>query len=226
MALLERVSTLLRANLNDLLDRAEDPEKLSKQILSDLENQLLQVKTQVAIAIAEAHRLARLRTENETGAADWRRKAGVAVDKGQDDLARAALERSLSHMRMAEGYAAQHADQLQEADALRGAYAKLGTKLNETRARVELLIAQHRRNRAAAKANPVRTAIAADQASDKLARLNAKVTQAGDDAAISRTVSQLLDQGTLEDRFRNLEQEDQIEALLLELKGNQPRLDR
>lgn len=224
MSLLERVSTLLRANLNDLLDKAEDPEKLSKQILLDLENQLLQVKTQVAIALAEAHRLAKLQADHEAGTAEWRRKAELAVGKGQDDLARAALERSLSHTRLAEGFAAQHADQLQEADALRGAYGKLGTKLNETRARVELLLAQHRRNRAAEKADPMRTALAAGQATDKLARLNTTVTQAGSDVAAKRTVSQLLNHETLEDRFETLEQEDQIESLLLELKKNQPRL--
>ncbi len=224
MSLLERVSTLLRANLNDLLEKAEDPEKLSKQILLDLENQLLQVKTQVAIALAEAHRLAKLQSEHEANSADWRRKAELAVGKGQDDLARAALERSLSHTRLAEGFTAQHTDQLQEADALRGAYAKLGTKLNETRARVELLVAQHRRNRAAQKADPTRTAITAGQATDKLARLNATVTQAGADAVTNRTVSQLLNHETLEDRFQTLEQEDQIESLLLELKNHQPRL--
>ena len=59
MALLERVSTLVRANLNDLVDRAEDPEKMLKQVILDMQNQLLQVKTQVAIAIADQHVLAK-----------------------------------------------------------------------------------------------------------------------------------------------------------------------
>ena len=57
MALLERVSTLVRANLNDLIDKAEDPEKMIKQVTLDMQNQLLQVKTQVAIAIADQHLL-------------------------------------------------------------------------------------------------------------------------------------------------------------------------
>ena len=91
MALLERVSTLLRANLNDLVEKAEDPERLLKQIVLDMENQLLQVKTQVAIAIADEHLLAKKRIEHEQQAAEWRRKAELAVEKGHDDMARAAL---------------------------------------------------------------------------------------------------------------------------------------
>ena len=55
MALMERVGTLVRANINDLVDKAEDPEKMIKQIILDMENQLLQVKTQVAISIADQH---------------------------------------------------------------------------------------------------------------------------------------------------------------------------
>ena len=67
MALMERVTTLLRANLNDLVDKAEDPEKMLKQLVLDMENQLLQVKTQVAIAIADQHLLEKKTAEHEDG---------------------------------------------------------------------------------------------------------------------------------------------------------------
>ena len=96
MALLERVSTLVRANLNDLIDKAEDPEKMIKQVIVDMQNQLLQVKTQVAIAIADQHVLDKKRQEHAEKEAEWIRKAEMAVDKKQDDLARAALERSMT----------------------------------------------------------------------------------------------------------------------------------
>src|SRR5579875_1012083 len=107
MALLERVATLLRANLNDLVDKAEDPEKMLKQLLLDMENQLLQVKTQVAIAIADQHLLEKKKAEHEQVSAEWRRKAELAVGKGQDELARSALERSLSHQQIGEGFTQQ-----------------------------------------------------------------------------------------------------------------------
>jgi phage shock protein A len=93
MGLLERVSTLIRANINDLVDRAEDPEKLIKQVILDMENQFIQVKTQVAVSIADQHMLEKKLRENEDTARDWMRKAEIAVDKLQDDLARAALDR-------------------------------------------------------------------------------------------------------------------------------------
>ena len=79
MALLERVSTLIRANLNDLVDKAEDPEKMIKQVILDMQNQLLQVKTQVAISIADQHvlenassRRTRKATSNGCAAPNWR----------------------------------------------------------------------------------------------------------------------------------------------------------
>src|SRR5579864_9108824 len=93
MGLLERVSTLIRANLNDMIDRAEDPEKMIKQVMTDMENQYLQVKTQVAVSIADLHLLEKKFKENEETGRDWMRKAELAVDKSQDDLARAALDR-------------------------------------------------------------------------------------------------------------------------------------
>src|SRR6266567_8976686 len=95
MALLERVGTLLRANLNDIIDRAEEPEKMLRQVILDMENQLMQVKTQVAISIADLHLLERRAAENTQKQLEWMRKAELAVVKRDDDLARAAIDRSL-----------------------------------------------------------------------------------------------------------------------------------
>ncbi len=75
MGLLERVSTLMRANLNDMIDRAEDPDKMIKQVILDMENQYLQVKTQVAVSIADQHMLEKKLKENEDTGNDWMRKA-------------------------------------------------------------------------------------------------------------------------------------------------------
>src|SRR5712672_2225662 len=111
MALLERVSTLIRANLNDLIDKAEDPEKMIKQVILDMENQLMQVKTQVAIAIADEHLLKRKKTEATEKEKEFTHRAELALDKKQEDLARIALERSLSYHQMAEGFTQQINDQ-------------------------------------------------------------------------------------------------------------------
>ena len=105
MALLDRVATLVRANLNDLIDKAENPEKMLKQVILDMENQFMQVKTQVAIALADLHLLQKKKQDNTDKHADWMRKAELAVDKHDDALARAALERAMSFQQMSESFA-------------------------------------------------------------------------------------------------------------------------
>src|SRR6476469_303896 len=125
MPLLDRVSTLIRANLNDLIDRAENPEKLIKQVLLDMENQLLQLKTQVAVSIADQHMLEKKQKENEAAAADWLRKAERAVDKNQDDLARVALERNQSSQQLAQSYHEQVQDQAAQVEILKSALLRL-----------------------------------------------------------------------------------------------------
>src|SRR2546428_13883321 len=93
MGLLERVSTLIRANINDMVDRAEDPEKMIKQVILDMENQYIQVKTQVAVSIADQHMLEKKWRENEDSGKDWMRKAETAVGKRQGDLSSAPPDR-------------------------------------------------------------------------------------------------------------------------------------
>ena len=217
MALLERVSTLLRANLNDLIEKAEDPERLLKQIVLDMENQLLQVKTQVAIAIADQHLLDKKRAEQVEQASEWRRKAELAVQKGHDDLARGALERALSHDQLVEGFTTQAEDQKHEADNLRQALHKLDQKLSETRARCEMLAAEHRRAKVVGRAAQARQAVGAGQ-DNAMGRLKSRVhLKAAENAA----VSEVLAPDSLEDRFQALESEDKVEHLLNEIKSRQ-----
>jgi phage shock protein A len=208
MALLERVSTLLRANLNDLVEKAEDPERMLKQIVLDMENQLMQVKTQVAIAVADEHLLEKKRAEHEQEAAEWRRKAELAVDKGRDDLARAALERALSHEQLV-------ADQKHEADNLRDALRKLEQKLSETRAHSEMLIAEHRRAKVVGRATRARQVVGTSQ-ENTLNRMKSRVNVT---VAENAAASEVLSPESLEDSFRALESSDKVEVLLNEIKS-------
>jgi phage shock protein A len=215
MALLERVGTLLRANINDLIEKAEDPEKLLKQLVLDMENQLMQVKTQVAIAIADQHVLDKKRKEHEDAVAEWKRKAELAVKKSSDDLARAALERSLSHEQMAKGFVQQLEDQRTEADTLKTALRKLEQKLQETQSRCEIMIAQHRRARVVSKAHQAHQAV---ESKDRAASMTRMRTRIMGTEAHNAATSELLGGDSLEDRFALLEREEQIEALLQNLK--------
>jgi phage shock protein A len=218
MALLERVAALLRANVNDLVDKAEDPEKMMKQLVLDMENQLLQVKTQVAIAIADQHLLEKKKKEHDDSAAEWHKKAELAVSKGKDDLARAALERALGHEQMASGFAQQIEDQAAEADSLRSALRKLEQKLAETRSRCEMLIAQHRRARVVNRANQARQKLDATSNNGGIERMKLRVIGTESENAATRD---LLKEDSLEDRFAALEREDRIEQLLRDLKERQ-----
>jgi len=214
MPLLERVSTLVRANLNDLVDRAEHPEKMIKQVILDMENQLLQVKTQVAIAIADQHLLEKKQKENEDKVAEWIRKAELAVDKKQDDLARAALQRTESYRELSQGFAEQVTDQKAQVENLKTALRQLEQKLIEAKAKADLLIAQHRRARAVDKAG---AGISAGNGSSANAfdRMKRKVAHT---EAQSKAKSEIASDD-LEDRLSALEKEDRIEQLLNELKA-------
>jgi phage shock protein A len=214
MALLERVSTLVRANLNDLVDKAEHPEKMIKQVILDMQNQLLQVKTHVAIAIADQHLLEGKRKENDDKRAEWMRKAELAVDKKQDDMARVALERVESYRDLTEGFAQQITDQKAQVENLKSALRQLEQKLTEAEAKADLLIAQHRRARAITKASDAKISAGNGASVNAFNRMKHKVARS---EALGHAKSEI-EAGNMEERFAALEKENRIEQLLAELK--------
>src|SRR5712672_138128 len=215
MALLERVSTLVRANLNDLIDKAEHPEKMIKQVIIDMQNQLLQVKTQVAIAIADQHLLEKKQKENGDEVTEWTRKAELAVDKKQDDLARVALERVESYRDLSDGFGQQVTDQKAQVENLKTALRQLEQKLAEAQATADLLIAQHRRARAVGKASDARLAIGDGSKAAAFDRMKRKVAHS---EAVGQAKAEIVREN-MEDRLAALEKGDRIEQLLVELKG-------
>jgi len=215
MSLLERVSTLIRANLNDLVDKAEDPEKMIKQVVIDMENQFLQVKTQVAVAMADQHVLEKRQKENEEKEAEWNRKAELALDKGDETLARAALERALNHRQLTESFAEQVADQRTQVESLKSALVKLEQKLAEGRAKRDLLIAQHRRARAISRAGEAQINIGESSSSAAFDRMQNRVSEA---EAVSQATAELI-RDDVEEKLEALEKNDQVERMLAELKA-------
>jgi phage shock protein A len=215
MAVLERVATLVRANLNDLIDRAEDPEKMMKQVILDMENQLMQVKTQVAISMADLHLLQKKHAEQDDKSAEWMKKAELAVDKHEDDLARAALERYQSFTKLSESYAQQVTDQRNQVESLRKALDQLDQKLAEARAKSDVLIAQHRRARALDKASDAQLAAGGTGPAAGFDRLQRKVMHT---EAVSQAKSSLV-ADDLDRRFDALTKDDEVTRLLDALKA-------
>jgi len=198
MGLLERVTTLLRANLTSLVERAENPSTIIRQVIVDMENQRLQVKTQVAISIADQHMLEKKAQENAEKSAEWMRKAELAIDKGQDDLARAALERHKSAERMMESFRQQVEDQAAQVAVLKSALVKLEQKLAEAQAKGAMLLAHQRRVRSNGNSDRAKPGMTNDEAVSQT-----KAVMAADD---------------LDERLAQLEREDEIERLLTDLK--------
>jgi phage shock protein A len=215
MGLLERVSTLIRANINDVIDRAEDPEKMIKQVILDMDNQYMQVKTQVAVSIADQHMLEKKLKENEDAASDLMRKAERSVDKGLDDLARAALDRYQTSQRLALSYREQVDDQKAQVEALKGALMKLEQKLDEAKSKRDMLLARHRRSIALNKAARAQGALGEQAKSAAFDRLKDRMNLA--ESAASAELELATDD--VGERLTRIDRDTEVERLLADLKS-------
>lgn len=216
MALLERVATLIRANINELIERAEDPDKLVKQVVLDMRNQLLQVKTQVAIAIADEHLLRRKKKEHEEQAAEWVRRAEVALSKAEEQLTRQCLDKSLSAKTIAAAFEPQIVEQSERVEDLKSALLRLQNKMAETESEASLLIARLRRSRMLQ-----RTA----EARQKVGDLSEPGEAAEGKVVMEEALGQAsydLSEPTADERVARMEREDEIERMLAELKRGRP----
>jgi phage shock protein A len=222
MGLLERVSTLIRANLNDMIDRAEEPEKMIKQVILDMENQYLQVKTQVAVSIADQHILEKKQKEQEDTAKDWMRKAEISVDKGQDDLARAALDRYQTGQRLTQSFQEQVNDQRAQVDTLKSALLKLEQKLDEAKSKREMLLARHRRSIALDKAAKAQVAVGDGSKGATFDRLKERVHRSEATAAAE---VELLEEDVAE-KLNRLDRDTEVERLLTDLKSRRSLPER
>ena len=110
MGVISRVSDIVAANLNALLDRAEDPEAMLAQVIRDMEAGLARARRSAAVAVADERRLGRERDEHRLEAEHWKSRAKEALAAGREDLARRALARKLEHDGMTRDLEEQHAE--------------------------------------------------------------------------------------------------------------------
>jgi phage shock protein A len=219
MGLPDRVSTLIRANINDLISRAEDPEKVIRQLLLDMNNQLIQVKTQVAAAIADERRLQKRAEDSQKKADEWYAKAQLAVERGQEDLAKEALARRRSFQDTADGFKQQWTEQAAQVEQLKEALTQLDSKIAEAQAKKDLLIARSRRAKAETSIRKTLAGVDSTGALSEFERMEDKVEE---EEARAKAFAEL-SQDTLDDRFKQLEHEDQVTKDLEELKSKMGR---
>ncbi len=129
MGLFGRLGTLIRSNINELINRAEDPEKMLNQVLVDMKGQLVEAKKQVAVAIADEKRIKKQYEQELLKAQDWERKAMLAIRAGDDNLARAALARKAEHDELANTLKIQWEAQKQSVEQLKEALRGLDQKI-------------------------------------------------------------------------------------------------
>ncbi|WP_114313114.1 PspA/IM30 family protein [Thermus caldifontis] len=142
MTLLDRLSRLIRANLSDLLRRAEDPEKIINQALEDMKGALREAREQVAAAMAEGKRLEREVESHLKEASLWEEKAKEALKAGREDLAKEALRRRKRALDLAEGFKQQAEEQKALMDRLMTQLKALEAKIDEAEARKKLFLAR------------------------------------------------------------------------------------
>jgi phage shock protein A len=216
MGILDRIRTVLKSNINALISKAEDPEKMLNQLLMDMNEQLLEAKKQVAMSIADEKKLERQALENKAQSADWEKKAMLAVKAGKDDLAKEALVRKQEY----DGYAAsfqkefesQHASVEQLKDALR----QLQTKIEEAGRKKNLLIARAKRAEAQKQIQQTMGSLSANSSFDTFDRMAQKVDQVEAEAEAMKELGEVTADQKLEDKFKELESSDQSSDKLLE----------
>ena len=142
MGIIDRLSRLIRANLNDLIKRAEDPEKIIEQALEDMRSTLRDARMEVAEAMAELKKLQRDQQSYAEQVSGWENKAAEALKAGREDLAREALKRKSQAQSLSDGFAAQVSQQQGMVDNLAVQLKALESKIQEADAKKALLIAR------------------------------------------------------------------------------------
>jgi phage shock protein A len=219
MGIMDRVATVIKSNLNHLINKAEDPEKMLDQILIQMRQQLVEAKREVAVAIADEKRLAaQLEAELEQ-VREWERRATMAVQKGEDDLAREALRRESDHEQIAIGYKKQWDAQQASTEDLKNALRALSQKIEEAGRKKNLLVARQKRAEAQKHIHEVMTGLTDTSAFESFDRMTAKVEQIEAQAGAAVELSQELSGDTMEQRFRALESSTDVEQELHALKA-------
>jgi phage shock protein A len=215
MGMLDRLSTIIRSNINDLIDRAEDPEKMVKQLLEDMENDLVEVKKAVALAIATEKKLYNDFEDHQKKADEWQKKAELAINSGRDDLAKEALARKKTEQSTSDGFKAQYESQKANVTTLRDQLGQLEGKIAEARIKKDLLIARSRQ--AEAQENIQRTIGKVDTsgATSAFERMERKVEEKEASAAAYTD----LNGSSLDAEFKKLETNTGVDDELAALKA-------
>jgi phage shock protein A len=205
MGFFGRLAQLIKSNLNDLISRAEDPDKMLQQVIADMNQQLVEAKKQVAIAIADEKRLEK-QYQNEAAAADeWEKKAMMAVRSGDDDLAKEGLLRKKEHDRLAAQMHTQWEKQRAAVDQLKTALRALNHKIEEAKRKKNVLVSRKRRAEAMKSIQETMSGLRDTSAFDTFDRMSQKIDQMEAEAEAGAELAEETSGDVLRHRFAELE---------------------
>ena len=177
MGIFDRLTSLIRSNINDLISSAENPEKMLNQIIVDMRSQLAKAKQQVAAAIADEKRLRDQADTEYKQAQDWERRAMLAVQEGRDDLAKQALVRHTEHVQHAQQLEATWEAHRQETEKLKNSLRDLNDKIEEAKRKKNLLIARQKRAQAQKRIQETMSSLSEKSAFEAFARMEERIEQ-------------------------------------------------
>jgi phage shock protein A len=175
MGIFDRMASLLRSNINDLISRAEDPEKMLNQILVDMRSQLAKAKQQVATAIADEKRLRDQADSEYRQAQDWEQKAMLAIKESRDDLAKQALMRQGEHVSAAQQIEQTWEMHRAETEKLKNSLRDLNDKIEEAKRKKNLLVARQRRAQAQKRITETMSSLSEKSAFEAFARMEERI---------------------------------------------------
>lgn len=222
MGIFSRLGTLLKSNINDLISKAEDPEKMLNQVLLEMQQHLVEAKKQVAMAIADEKRLQKqYETEMEKGK-EWERKAMMAVRAADDGLAKEALVRKQEHDTVSGQFQQQWISQKAAVDKLKDALRMLNNKIEEAKRKKNILVARKKRAEAQQTIARTMSGLSDTSAFDTFDRMAQKIDQLEAEAEAGSELAGEISGDALDSRFKQLETQTgnlQGESALAELKA-------
>lgn len=226
MGIFSRLGALIKSNLNDLISKAEDPEKMLNQVLLEMQQQLVEAKKAVAVAIADEKKLQKQYVTEADKAKEWERKAMVAVRAGDDSLARQALVRKQEHENIAGQFQQQWMAQKAAVEKLKDALRLLNNKIEEAKRKKNLLIARKKRAEAQQQIANTMQGLGDTSAFDTFDRMAERIQLMEAEAEAGAELAGELSGDTLESKFLQLESSGNNEDdALSELKAKMGMLE-
>jgi phage shock protein A len=221
MSFFQKLSLLIRSNLNDLIARAENPEKMLEQVIIDMREQLTKAKQEVALAIADERKLKSQVESEARQAQEWEQRAMLALQQGRDDLARQALMRQQEYAQRAHSLHETWQRQSSETEKVKDALRQLSAKIEEAQRKKNLLVAKQKRAQAQKRIHETMSGLSDSSAFEAFDRMAQRIEQNERQALAAAELSDELSGDPLERQFKALESgttSSDLEYRLLEMK--------